>query len=352
MHSPGRRHTEIREFSGKRIGPWNQATVDAVVEYATSVCRKLASFVALRDRKALRSAGRSPAAGTRGSAVAPGADGPARSACCHLPIVLPLAALLAITLVFHCTRADLVISSFFYSGPKPEPGWPGGHQQPWSALYEWGVYPGLMLGVGGLAVVLAGAVLPRLRQWRREGLFLGLLLLMGPGLVVNVWLKGCWGRPRPCDTVAFGGVRPFVPPGIPAPTEGRSFPSGHASMGFFLMAPAFFLYRCNKRLALWFVLLGLSAGTMIGLGRIVQGRHFASDVVWSAGMIYLTGWCLDWLFQMFAHGSGTTPARGSRSTVRSGFAGDVRTAVAASALPEPACQFSAQRPAEALRQAA
>ncbi len=216
-------------------------------------------------------------------------------------------------------------------------------------LYHWGVYPGLALGLGGLVVAIAGLVIPPLRRWRKEGLFLALLLLIGPGLVVNVWFKGCWGRPRPCETAMFGGARPFVPAGMPGPTEGRSFPSGHASMGFFLMAPAFFLYRRNKRLALWFFVLGLTAGTVIGLGRIVQGRHFASDVVWSAGMIYLCGWCLDMLFQKFGHTSSEIPPPEATATVRLALEADAEPAAMP---PEAIPQFSLQGSAETFQQAA
>ena len=58
------------------------------------------------------------------------------------------------------------------------------------------------------------------------------------------------------------------------------------------MAPAFVCYRRRPWLAAAFVLLGLTAGTVIGLARIVAGGHFPSDVLWSGGIVYFTALAL------------------------------------------------------------
>ena len=60
-------------------------------------------------------------------------------------------------------------------------------------------------------------------------------------------------------------------------------------MGFFLMSLAFVLQRRRPRWAAFFLALGLSAGTLLGVARIVQGKHFPSDVIWSCGLVYFTG---------------------------------------------------------------
>jgi len=268
----------------------------------------------------------------------------------RLPILLPITMLFVVTVVFHCTCIDLVISGLFYRGPQP--GWFWASREPWITLYRWGVYPGLLMGIGGFVVAAGGLIFRRLRRWQKEGLFLALLLLVGPGLLVNVCFKDCWGRPRPCETAVFGGVRPFVPPGVPGPTEGRSFPSGHASMGFLLMGPAFFLYRRNRLVAFWFLLLGITAGTSIGLARIVQGGHYASDVLWSAGMVYMSGWLLDWMLHRPAKTRAaqsvptcSPPAPTTRQSEEQETAG-------AGTHSEPVAQFAAQPCSEALQQAA
>jgi membrane-associated PAP2 superfamily phosphatase len=60
-------------------------------------------------------------------------------------------------------------------------------------------------------------------------------------------------------------------------------------MGFYLMAPAFLLYPRRRGLAGAFLGLGLLGGGLMGMARIVQGGHFLSDIVWSGGIVYLTG---------------------------------------------------------------
>ena len=124
---------------------------------------------------------------------------------------------------------------------------------------------------------------------RSEPVF-ALFLVVGPGILVNGVLKPCWNRPRPCNVTDFGGPRPFLPVWQRGHDENdASFPSGHAAMGFYLMAPAFVYCRRRPRLAAAFAALGLCAGAELGLARMVAGGHFPSDVLWSAGTVYFTG---------------------------------------------------------------
>lgn len=207
------------------------------------------------------------------------------------PVWGPLVVLLAGTFWFRFTASDLALSECFYAGPPG--GWPLLERQPWVGIYELGVIPGVCLGLGGLVAWLAGACSARCSAWRAPGAFLFLLLAIGPGLLVNLGLKENWGRPRPNQIVDFGGESRFLPVGDLAPDgDGRSFPSGHAAMGFYLMAPGFLLYRRHPRTARLFFWIGLGAGLVLGATRVVQGRHFASDVLWSAGTVYFTGLAL------------------------------------------------------------
>ena len=132
-------------------------------------------------------------------------------------------------------------------------------------------------------------LLAKAGKLRDPGLFFALLLIIGPGIVVNGLFKPFWNRPRPHATIPFGGPRDFV--AVWQRGSGQddsSFPSGHAAMGFYLMAPAMVCYRRRPRLAAAFLLLGIAAGTVIGSARIVAGCHFASDVLWSGGLVYFT----------------------------------------------------------------
>jgi membrane-associated phospholipid phosphatase len=108
--------------------------------------------------------------------------------------------------------------------------------------------------------------------------------------LVNVVLKDHWGRPRPAQIEAFGGSHTFSQPWEKTDfTGGRSFPSGHSSVAFYMMAPYFLLRRTRKKAAYTWLRMGLAYGILMGIARVVQGGHFVSDVLWAGGIIYLTG---------------------------------------------------------------
>jgi membrane-associated phospholipid phosphatase len=110
--------------------------------------------------------------------------------------------------------------------------------------------------------------------------------------LVNGILKEHWGRARPSQIVEFGGDRQFTPAFVPARQCERncSITSGHAALGFSLVAFAFLVPdRRRRRLA---VAAAIAAGSLFGLGRIVQGGHFLSDVVLSGILVTATSWLL------------------------------------------------------------
>lgn len=128
----------------------------------------------------------------------------------------------------------------------------------------------------------------------RKLVYIAAVLGIGIGLVTNLLLKDQWDRPRPLDTVEFGGDERYQPPLLP--TEGCidncSFVSGDAAAGFATVALAIaFAAGCRRRrwvaVALWF-------GAVVGLLRIMNGSHYFADVlyagvvnVWLAAALYL-----------------------------------------------------------------
>jgi lipid A 4'-phosphatase len=206
-----------------------------------------------------------------------------------------VAVLLPLTALFWMSDLDLAMCRVFY-GSAEHP-WPHVLQAPWVQLYLYGSIPSLALGIGGFLVALASIGWRRLRPWRTSGVFLAVVLALGPGLVVNGWLKPWLSRPRPYQITDFGGEGQYVqawrrgPPG-----GGDSFPSGHASMGFYLLAPAFLPGGAGSRWRWSFLALGLGGGSLMGLGRIVQGGHFPSDIVWAGGLVWLTAITLRFMF--------------------------------------------------------
>ena len=196
--------------------------------------------------------------------------------------------LVVATIVFRLTDVDMALVRWFFVAGASEH-WPLMEAYPWKALYDWGVFPAWILGCGGLVIWIVSFIWVKLESWRDAGLYFCLLLALGPGLLVNGVLKPCWGRPRPNNVNRFGGEQEFLP--VLAWGHGlnkTSFPSGHASMGFYLMAPTFVWYRRRPRLALGFLLLGLISGGAIGMARMIAGGHFPSDIVWAGGFIYFT----------------------------------------------------------------
>ena len=182
-------------------------------------------------------------------------------------------------------------------------------------IYDVGPTPALALGVGGLAIGMLSLFWRPLRPYREAGFFFAAMLALGPGLLVNGVFKPHWHRPRPVQTRAFGGSESFVPVwGLGSNPQNKSFPCGHASMGFYLFAPAFLLYRKRRVWALAFVALGLVGGLVIGAGRVLQGAHYPSDVLWSAGMVYLSGLVVFGTFQLVKSATNRTEAFASSTS--------------------------------------
>lgn len=212
-----------------------------------------------------------------------------------IDFAVPLSAAIFLTVVLNLTNADIEIEKWFYS---PVSGWFLGNENPWYFLYEYGNIPALLLSIGGLLAFVLSFFQEKLISYRKIGIFLVTFMILGPGFLVNTVLKDHWGRPRPMDIVNFGGTEAFRHAWEKGqPEQGKSFPSGHAAVGFFLFSPFFFLRKTSRRWAVFFLCLGISYGILMGTGRMIQGGHFPSDVLWSGAFTYLTGLILYYVFR-------------------------------------------------------
>jgi lipid A 4'-phosphatase len=210
-------------------------------------------------------------------------------------LVMPISIAVILSAIISWTNADLEIATLFY---VPGKGWFMGQELPWYFLYHYGNIPGIILAVGGFLVFALSFFRKELLPYKKIGLFLVIFMILGPGLVVNTVFKEHWGRPRPGDIVNFGGKGTFHQPWEIGETgQGQSFPSGHASVGFFLFAPYFFLTKSHRKAAFAFLFLGIAFGFFMGTGRIIQGGHFLTDVIWSGLITYLTGVTLAYFFR-------------------------------------------------------
>jgi membrane-associated PAP2 superfamily phosphatase len=150
-------------------------------------------------------------------------------------------------------------------------------------MHHWAKYAVMTMGaLIGAALVLT-YVLPPWKTQRRILFFLLLSIGLAP-LSVTI-AKAVSNRHCPWDIDEFGGLVPYarlLEPMANAVGPGHCFPAGHASTGFALMAFYFAVFALGKpQFARAALVGGVSAGLVLGLGRVVQGAHFASHVVWS-----------------------------------------------------------------------
>lgn len=210
---------------------------------------------------------------------------------------LPLLALLVLGPL--TPQLDLFFSRLYYS------------DQSFSAnpyftfFYHYGCYPAFILGGGAALVFIASFFKPNLERYRLPTLFLGLALLIGPGILVNGLLKGFFTRPRPIQTLNFGGnelFQPFYNLIITYPNKFKSFPSGHSTMGFYFFNLIFLGERLKNRLLMTTgILLSLYMGLSLSISRIAQGGHFFSDTLMSLCLIWYVGLFCDWfIFEFLA----------------------------------------------------
>lgn len=177
---------------------------------------------------------------------------------------------------------DLITTGWFYSA---EEGFLYNHS--WPVLFFYRVFA--VLHIPMLLLFIGAGLWMKFRHWaptwyRKKTLtFLLLSLLLGPGLLVNTVLKdNSIGRARPVHVEPFGGHKTFTPAFAYSGQCERncSFVSGHASLGFYFIALGWIL--SSRR---WFM-AGLAVGVMVGLGRIIQGGHFFSDVTFAFWAVY------------------------------------------------------------------
>ena len=175
------------------------------------------------------------------------------------------------TLFFRLSSADISWTNPWRDGSK----WPHGDAFPWSVLYQLGPFPALATALVAVLVLLAGLRLAKPARFRRHSLYVISVLVLGPGLIANAILKDHWGRPRPRDVRELGGVFPYEPLLTIDPlSPGKSFPSGHATMGFFFFTLYFLLRKHRPRWAMAALAGTCAAGLMIGWARVVARRAF------------------------------------------------------------------------------
>jgi lipid A 4'-phosphatase len=209
------------------------------------------------------------------------------------PILVPIGILIVITGLIRMFDLDLKTSTAFYDASNAAEVWPWNLNPIIQFLYRYGTIPAIGAASVAGVIWIASAFRSELVKHRGIAMYLALVMAVGPGLIVNAVFKDHFGRPRPRDVEQLGGEKEFLPVLQPdfSQTE-KSFPSGHASMGFYWMCLGIFFWERNRKLGWGFLLFGVAYGSLMGFGRIVQGGHWLSDILWAGGFVYLTSWIL------------------------------------------------------------
>ncbi|MET1059162.1 MAG: diacylglycerol kinase family protein [Nocardioides sp.] len=160
---------------------------------------------------------------------------------------------------------------------KPARSWAGGHDDLVTALHL------VEHGFGSIAITILTVIVTALlllRGQRRAAIFTAGVMIVN-GLATTV-LKQTLGRDRPLWQDPTGIV------------ENHSFPSGHTSSvtafcGVMIVLATLFVRRRNLRIAS--VVAMVVVPVVVGIDRILMGRHFPSDVVGGAllaiGVVFL-----------------------------------------------------------------
>jgi lipid A 4'-phosphatase len=160
-------------------------------------------------------------------------------------------------------------------------------------LFNYGVLPADFAIILSMIAVILSYYSEKWIKWRKPAFLFLFTMAIGAGLIVHATLKDHWGRPRPKQTIEFGGTqnfRPFYKPNIMnQPEPSKSFSCGHCSAGFCFFAFILAGKRMrNKPLYYSGIVLTLFLGISLSLTRIAQGGHFLSDTLMTAVIMWLT----------------------------------------------------------------
>ncbi|WP_434771462.1 phosphatase PAP2 family protein [Pseudomonas entomophila] len=209
----------------------------------------------------------------------------------RLAIGLPVLVMLAL-LASDVAAIDLPLAHLFY---VPGEGFIGRHSY-WleTVLHERVKQAVLLFSLTLLVAWVASLFSAAHRAWRRPLAYTVLTLGLCTGIVTP--LKVMTDVQCPWSLQDFGASEPYVPllgDRVDSAKPGRCWPGGHASTGFALLALYFALRDRHPRAGRIACALALALGTLLSLGRMLQGAHFLSHNVWTL--------LIDWLIAVVCY---------------------------------------------------
>ena len=184
-------------------------------------------------------------------------------------------------IIVDVLNIDLLISISIHQ----EYGWEKGSELFWQFLYNWGPSPSLI----GTVVCLILIILIKLKFIKLNLpihylMFPFLTLIAGPGIFVNLIGKEMWGRPRPVNCIELGGTKKFQSVLEINPKRRISLSLLDMPHPDFTCVPWHSYSRANGN---FYPFAFFNWGTLVSLGRILQGGHFLSDVIGSLFIVTL-----------------------------------------------------------------
>jgi lipid A 4'-phosphatase len=192
------------------------------------------------------------------------------------------------TALFWLSDWDIRVAEYFYNAAEPKQPWPLKTVWLVKPIYDYAFAVIFAFGCCALLTVLASYRFALIRRFRKSAFYVLLVILLGPGLMVNLVFKDHWGRPRPLHISELGGQYAYVPPLQFGDTPDKSFVCGHCSVGY----AAFAVYFLAQEWLLAYALLAAGLGLLIGWTRMAVGGHFLSDVLWSGYTVFLVAYLL------------------------------------------------------------
>lgn len=195
---------------------------------------------------------------------------------------------------------DMELASLYYSPSTPDNLWPEKDLALWKFFYHAApiITGGILLP--SIIIYVMSYISKSMAKYRRYAAYVFLSALMGPGILINTIFKPYWGRPRPRQVLELGGhekMHAYWQKGIAG--NGYSFPCGHSSVGFALVSLAFLLKRKRPKAAVAVFAGSFGLGMVMGVGRMADGAHFFSDVLWSAVMSYIPAYYLYYKMKLY-----------------------------------------------------
>lgn len=122
-------------------------------------------------------------------------------------------------------------------------------------------------------------------------LYISLVGLIGSVGIVH-FMKAYFMRCRPNTLQIFNGKEIFTKAWMINDyaynfSACKSFISGHSAIGFLIFSIAFIFSKHSPERK-FYIILGILVGSLFGIIRIIQGQHFASDVIFSGYVIFFT----------------------------------------------------------------